>query len=75
MSSMCVGVEFLAGTTITNAVNEAKEKAILWDVSYVTFSFNGIAISVSQHSNTDDIEEHWHKLLTTKDTFWIVGVY
>lgn len=37
---MMIEVTFLAGTDIIQALAEAKEKARLWKVAYVTFNFN-----------------------------------
>jgi len=33
-SNICINVEFLAGTSIEQAVIEAKEKAIIWQISW-----------------------------------------
>lgn len=44
-SNMSVKVEFLAGTSIEQCLEEAKEKAIFWNVAYVTFDFNGVKVS------------------------------
>lgn len=50
MSRMCIDVEFLAGTDIIEAVEEAKQKARQWNVAYVKFDFNGCSISVGQEA-------------------------
>jgi len=43
-SNMCVDVEFLAGTSIGDAISEAKYKCFLWGVAYVKFNFNGVSV-------------------------------
>ena len=53
-SNICINVEFLAETSIEQAIIEAKEKAILWQVVWVEFDFNGVKMSVK--ANTDVIE-------------------
>lgn len=75
MSSMCIPVEFLAGTTISTAIREAKEKAITFKVAYITFSFNGVQISVSQHAYVYDIEEQWNEILASGKSFWCVSSF
>ncbi len=49
MSNMTVKVEFLAGTDIKDAIEEAHQKAVKWDVAYVCFNFNGVSVSVRPH--------------------------
>lgn len=51
-SNISIKVEFLAGTSITQCLDEAKEKAILWDVAYVKFDFNGVKVSCQQAFTT-----------------------
>lgn len=51
-SNMSVKVEFLAGTTIEQCLDEAKEKAIVWNVAYVTFDFNGVKVSCQKKFST-----------------------
>lgn len=57
-SNMVLNVEFLAGTSLEDALKEAKEKAIELNLAYVTFDFNGIGFSVRQNG---DIEEALEK--------------
>lgn len=61
MSNMKVVVEFNAGTSIFDAVIEAKEKASLWKVGCVVFQFNGVEVCVSPRTNTLNIDEEWDK--------------
>lgn len=51
MSNMCINVEFLAGTSILEAVTEAKEKAINLNIAYIKFKFNCASFSIGPHAN------------------------
>jgi len=51
MSKMSVNVEFLCGTDVKEAIQEAKLKASLWNVAYVCFKFNGKSFSVSRNAD------------------------
>jgi len=53
MSNLCVRVECLAGTDITDAINEAAELCRKLGVAYVMFSFNGKEISVRQQPDLE----------------------
>jgi len=44
-SNMCINVEFLAGTSIEDALHEAKDMAIFLKVAYLKFNFNGVSVS------------------------------
>ena len=59
MSNMNIVVEFTAGTSISEAVLEAKDKVIAWGVSKVIFNFSGVEVHVSSKQNNLDIEEEW----------------
>lgn len=67
MSNISIGVEFLAGTDITQAIDEAKQKARQWDVAYVTFSFNGVKMSVGPNANIANGVERFHTELRKPD--------
>lgn len=60
MSNICIDVEFLAGTDITQAIEEAKQKARQWGVAYVTFSFNGCKFSIGQDANVQKAVDKFH---------------
>ena len=47
-SNMVLAVEFLPGTTISEAVREARGKCRDYNLAYVTFKFNGVSFSISQ---------------------------
>lgn len=68
MSNMSVVVEFTVGTSILEAVIEAKEKAVMWGIYSVNFNFNGVKVYVSNRQNNLDIEEEWVKCCKNKDT-------
>ena len=54
-SSMTIDVEFLAGTSIEDATEEAKTKAIQLDLAYVRFKFNGVEVSIGKNANIEDV--------------------
>lgn len=60
MSNITINVDFLAGISIEHAIGEAKEKACVWNVAYVCFSFNGVKISVSQKADVEEMVEKYH---------------
>lgn len=62
-SNICVNVEFLAGTSIEQAVNEAIQKSILWQVAYVKFNFNGVRMSIKQTTNLIEAVDKFHEAL------------
>lgn len=53
-SNMEITVDFLAGTNLHEAIEEAMDKAKKWDVAFVKFSFNGVNFSIT---HTCDIKE------------------
>lgn len=71
MTNICLNVEFLAGTDITEAITEAKEKALLWDVSYICFSFNGVKFSISRRVDVAKAAEQYMMALESKQS--VVG--
>lgn len=60
-SNICINVEFLAGTSIEQAVIEAKDKAILWQVSYVKFDFNGVKMFVRSGADLTEAVDKFHE--------------
>ncbi len=66
MSDITIDVEFLAGTSINQAISEAKQKAIQWDVAYVCFSFNGVSMSVGQNADVDEGISQWEAALGSR---------
>ena len=68
---MTIDVEFLAGTDIEQAISEAKEKALKFDVAYICFKFNGIHCSIGRNADVDDAVDRYHKANNSK-TFMAV---
>lgn len=58
-SNMTINVEFLAGTTIEQAVEEAKLKAGNFDVAYVCFNFNGTSFSIGRNADVCEVIEEF----------------
>lgn len=57
MSNITLNVEFLAGTSIKDAVKEAKDMAIKLDIAYVEFSFNGRSLSIGSRCDIQEAVE------------------
>ena len=53
MSNMLAKVKFMPGTSLVDAVREAKNKAILWDVKKVEFCFNGKYFSIGKSADIE----------------------
>ena len=64
MYKLCLNVEILAGTSLEDALREAKSLAKRLSLAYVCFSFNGIKISVSPNA---DVEKGLEKFREGKD--------
>lgn len=64
-SNICINIEFLAGTSIETAVQEAKEKAILWQVAYVKFDFNGVKMSVRAKTDVAEAVDKWIEVMAS----------
>jgi len=60
MSNISMQVEFLAGTSIEDAVAEAKAFAIKLDIAYVKFDFNGVSMSIGQKANIQNAVKAFH---------------
>jgi len=74
VSNICVSVEFLAGTSIEGAVQEAVEKCKLWQVGYVKFNFNGVNMSVKGNTNVDLAVVKWNESMNSQDKHKFVVV-
>lgn len=59
MSKMNIEVEFLAGTSLKDALEEAKQKAEKWDVCYVCFKFNNVGFSIGRNADTYEAYQEW----------------
>ena len=60
-SNMILEASFLAGTDVEDAVKEAKEKAIKYDLIYVRFNFNGVLFSIGKTANVKKAVELYPK--------------
>ena len=56
---MTIDVDFLSGTTIEQAVKEAKLKARHFDVAYVCFDFNGTSFRIGRNADICEVLEEW----------------
>lgn len=74
MSAMIMEVEFLAGTSVLDAVNEAKIKAIAFDLAYVEFKFNGVEMLISQNANVDKAIDEFSRRMSDQYTNKVVVV-
>jgi len=54
-SRISIEVEFLNGTSIEEAVIEAKEMAAKLNVAYVTFQFNESFLSIGRNADVDKV--------------------
>lgn len=61
MSNMMLSVEFLAGTNLSDALVEAKEKARRFDLVYIMFNFNNVQFSIGQNADLKKAEEEYPK--------------
>ena len=60
-SKMTIKVEFLAGTSIENALKEAKIKAAEFNVAYIKFDFNGTPFSIGREADLHKALSEWQK--------------
>lgn len=72
--SMEITVEFLAGASIEDAVQQSLDMlALLPMLAYVKFNFNGITVAVNRNSRvTDNISERLNKAFNSQFKHWIV---
>lgn len=52
-SNMELEVSFMAGTSLKDAVCEAKVKVAILNVAFVNFNFNGVSISISADADVE----------------------
>ena len=58
-SNMTINVGFLAGTSLEDAIHEAKGKAGDMDVAYICFRFNGARFSIGRNTDIESMIEQW----------------
>ena len=54
MIKASVKVDFITGTEVRDAVQQAKEFAAKLDVAYVNFKFNGVEFLIGRNANVDE---------------------
>ncbi len=54
MSNATMSIELLAGTNIRDAIVEAKKLAATLHLAYITFSFNGVSMSIGSTANEEE---------------------
>ncbi len=65
-SNMCLSVEFLAGTSLEDCLEEARNKAIKFELAYVYFDFNGVSFSVRANGNIQEAMKKYDQMQNTK---------
>ena len=66
-------LSFLAGTTIDEAVGEAKRLAQDLNLAYCGFNFNGFTIKVSQSADVDRTVDEYMGFDKGKNHKYIIG--
>ena len=72
MSNISLNVEFMAGTSIEDAIKEARLLAVRLHIAYVVFKFNGVSCSVSRNPNIDKLVKDYHSVIKS-DLKFICG--
>lgn len=74
MSNLSTTVEILAGTSIEQAIIEAKGLAQRMDLAFVKFNFNGVQVSVSQNADVYNLaQDYRYELDDAKEHRSVVG--
>lgn len=73
MSKIKLNIEFMPGTDIQDAIQEAKEKALAWDAAYICFKFNGWHFSVSRNANVQEMYKEYALADVESHPKYIVG--
>lgn len=69
MSSACINVEFLTGTTIEAAISEARTLAANLGLAYVVFDFNGVEVRVKPSGDDKDLIDQFNDAMTATDKY------
>ncbi len=69
MSNATINIEFLAGTTIHDAVTEAKEKAGRLDLAFACFDFNGVSMSIGRNADINEVAVQWSARMCSKNKY------
>jgi hypothetical protein len=63
MSNLSINVDVLAGTSIEQAITEAKDLAQRMELAFVTFNFNGVHMSVGRGADVEGMSWRYGKAL------------
>jgi len=72
MSNLSINVEVALGTSIEQAITEAKDLAQRMDLAFVKFNFNGVRMSVSRKADVSELAEEYGYALGW-DNKYVVG--
>ena len=72
-SNMVLEVSFLAGTSIQEAIDEARYFALKHNLTYVKFNFNGISMSIQPYCSVRATAEAFLKAMKNGDKY-VIGV-
>lgn len=71
MSNICLNIEFLAGTSIDKAAEEAIEFVNRLGIAYVQFDFNGVNCSIGRRATVSSVVETYREVMKS-DWKWLV---
>jgi hypothetical protein len=71
-SNMTLRVEFLAGTSIKEAILESAIKCRELNLAYVCFNFNGVSISIQEGSCAEKGEAEYNKALESGQNYIVL---
>ena len=67
MSNFSIEVEVMAGTSIEEAVTEAKDLAQRMNLAFVMFNFNGVRMSISCEADVPSLVWRYAKALDREE--------
>ncbi len=67
MNNFSIEVEVMAGTSIEEAIAEAKDLAQRMKLAYVKFNFNGVRMSISCKADVPALAWRYAKALTREE--------
>lgn len=71
MSNFSIEVEVLAGTSIEEAITEAKDLAQRMNLAFVMFNLNGVRMSISCEADVDELAEDYRYALSREINMWL----
>jgi len=69
-NNMELTVQFLAGTSVTEAVTDAKNKAELFGLAYVKFDFNGTSFAIGRDADVIGVETEYRFASEESGSTW-----